>query len=447
MLYSGIQAAIIRKTYPELLSNHIRKLLVEYPFLKAWYKAGEKAVIFPNGSVLELKYLSNEQDVYGYQGIEYDIICLDEATQHSEEVFKILKTSLRSDPRLIARYKDFKPFFLLTGNPGGIGHQWVKRLFIDKNYNPNEKSSDYYFIQAKIYDNPLFLQANPEYIANLKELPTDLMRAYLDGDWTVFVGQFFTDWRDDIHIVEPFEIPQDWTRIFSCDWGYSPHPFHVGWYAIEPNTGKIYKYREYEDYEKAPDELANEILKKSEEETLAFGVGDTQMWAQNPFQTKSELGWKQEAYTDKSIALQMNNIFISKLKLQMFQANKDRATGWVELKKLMKWEGDVTEVGRVLRREPKFFVFKTCATTVARYPNMIHSELRPGDMVKQDGDDAIDTDRYAVMAIQEKRPQNVVNYLENEIKAIDKWEERLKVLYKNSKLIYDEREQKPERLY
>ena len=416
--YSGIQAVIIRRTFPELLANHIRKLFVEYPFVKDWYKAGEKAIYFPNGSVLELKYLSNVSDVYTYQGIEYDFIMLDEATQHEEEVFKILKTSLRSDPKVIEANPGFKPFFLMTGNPGGVGHGWIKRLFIDRDFNVNERSDDYYFISAKVHDNPIFLNANPDYLANLQELPTDLRRAYLDGDWHVFVGQFFSDWRDDIHIIEPFEIPESWLRYFSLDWGYSPHPFHVGWYAVDPYEN-VYKYRELTDVETPPKEVAQRILEYSRDENLEYGIGDTQMWEQNPFQTRGE-AQRTEVPTDKSIALQINEI-LQRQGLSMMQANKSRVTGWTNLKTLMKWEADYNEDGtRNVTREPQFKIFKTCSVTIGAYPNMIHSLLKPEDMQKIDGDDPCDTDRYAIMAISGKEMPATRNYRDSEQTELDK---------------------------
>ena len=419
MKHSGIQGVIIRRSFPELLANHIRKLFVEYSFLKDWYKAGEKAIYFPNGSVLELKYLSNVQDVYTYQGIEYDFIFLDEATQHEQEVFKILKTSLRSDPKTIAKNPTFKPFFLLTCNPGGVGHGWVKRLFIDGDFNPMESPKDYHFIPAKIYDNQLFLKANPGYLANLKELPTDLMRAYLDGDWNVFVGQFFSDWRDDLHVIEPFELPVEWVKFFAVDWGYSPHPFHVGWYAFDGHT--VYKYREHTGIETPPKELGQQILDLSiEDKGIEFGVGDTQMWEQNPFYGSSE-GRKQEVFTDKSIALQINDVLGSR-GLTMMQANKSRNTGWVQVKTLLKWKADLNADGtRNVVESPRLKFFKTCPVTIGAYPNMIHSELKPEDMQKIDGDDPCDTDRYAMMAIFEQKMPKIRNYrVEAERTEVDK---------------------------
>ena len=397
MMYPGTTGVIIRKTFPELLANHIRKFFVEHPYIKQWYKAGEKAIYYPNGSVTDFKYLAATNDVYTYQGIEYDDITLDEATQHEEEVFKILKTSLRSDPSVIKRNPDFKPSFLLTGNPGGIGHGWVKRIFVDRDFNPEETPADYDFIHAKIYDNPIFIKANPQYLKNLEDLPIDLRRAYLDGDWDIFIGQFFTDFRRDIHGIEPFTISDSWGKVIAIDWGYSPHPFHVGWYAMD-FQGNIFKYRELEGLETPPDELAKKVLDSSKhDQNIQVCVGDTQMWELNPFSKMP----KGEAYSDKSIAAIINSIFTPE-KLTMLQANKARITGWTNIKTLMKWKGELQSDGhRKLIEEPKYRIFNTCKTTLATYPNMIHSELKPEDMQKMDGDDPCDTDRYGLMVIKE----------------------------------------------
>jgi len=137
-----------------------------------------------------------------------------------------------------------------------------KETFYRQEVDPNEKPDDYYFISAKLWDNRLFLDANPWYLDNLNELGSDLRTAYLDGDWNVFIGQFFGDWREDIHIVEPFDIPKEWNKIVSIDWGYSPHPYHVGWYAINPNTMEKYKYREKEGFDTPPDRLLNGVRMK-----------------------------------------------------------------------------------------------------------------------------------------------------------------------------------------
>jgi phage terminase large subunit len=445
MQFSGISAVIVRKTYPELLANHIRKLFQEYPFIKEWYRAAEKTVYFPNGSTLELNHLAVTADVYNYQGIEYDIIFLDEATQHEEEVFKILKTSLRSDPKIRNKYPNFKPFFLLTGNPGGIGHSWVKRLFVDKDYLPNESKEDYHFIQAKIYDNFIFLEANPEYLRNLQDLPEELQRAYLDGDWTVFVGQFFNDYRRQVHGIKPFEIDKEWVKIFSLDWGYAPHPFHCGWYAINENV--IVKYRELEGREMSPIEVADQIIELSVEDgSLYYGVGDTQMWEQNPFQSAYEAS-QGEIYSDKSIALQINDV-LAKAGMTMMKANKARITGWTNLKTLMKWKGEYTDTGVKITEPPCYRVFENCVKTLVAYPSQIYDNLKPGDMKKQDGDDPCDSDRYAIMAIWDKYSFDVRSYFVEEhaiSKEKDIFDKALKKEYPG--LIFAEEEPEENVLY
>ena len=406
--YAGTTGVVIRKTYPELLANHIRKMFVEYPNTRMWYKSSEKAIYYPNGSITEFKYLQSTDDVYNYQGIEYDDITLDEATQHDEEVFKILKTSLRSDPKVIKRHPDFKARFLLTGNPGGIGHGWVQRIFVNRDFNQDENPEDYHFIQAKIQDNPIFIEANPEYLQNLYDLPEALRRAYLEGDWTVFIGQFFSEFRKDIHCIEPFEIPDEWEKLFSLDWGYSPHPFHCGWYTMNRETNTIYKYRELEGLETAPRDIAEQIVELSKEDKhLYFGVGDTQMWEQNPFQTISEAR-QEEVVTDKSIALQINDVLNPKL--DMLKANKARITGWTNLKTSLQWKGEVRDGEHVIVKKPHYYIFKTCPITLAAYPNQIHANLKPGDMLKQDGDDPCDTDRYALMAFSDNKVPDIMQW-------------------------------------
>lgn len=394
--YPGTTGVIIRRTHPELLANHIRKFFLEYPQTKQWYRAGEKAIHYPTGSITEFKHLSNTQDVYDYQGLEYDDITLDEATQHDGEVIRVLRTSLRIDPKVKARNPIFRPCFFLTGNPGGIGHSEVKRLFIDRKFKTGEDKEDYYFLQAKIFDNPLGMKANPDYLNTLLALPDDFRRAYLEGDWTVFIGQFFKDFRKDIHGIDPVEIPDEWGKMFSLDWGYFPHPFHVGWYA-QDFEGNVYKYRELEGVETPPDEVGGMIGELSKEDQgLCYGVGDTQMWALNPFSRS-----KGEMVSDKSIATMVNST-LAKRKMVMLKANKARIPGWTHLRSMLKWEGGHDDSGRRhFTREPKYRIFNTCPLTLSSYERQVHSSLRPEDMLKQDGDDPCDTDRYALMYIRE----------------------------------------------
>src|SRR3990167_1368528 len=169
----------------------------EYPATAQWFHRGEKAIFWPNGSITEFSYLSNTDDVYTYQGREYEDISIDEITQHEEEVFKILRSSNRTTN------PDIKPSMLLTGNPGGIGHAWARRIFVDRDFKPEENPKDFDFVQAKVWDNKALMDADPEYVKRLEDLPEDKRRAYLEGDWDVFAGQVFSEFRREKHVISP----------------------------------------------------------------------------------------------------------------------------------------------------------------------------------------------------------------------------------------------------
>ncbi|MBQ9992277.1 MAG: phage terminase large subunit, partial [Firmicutes bacterium] len=175
--YAGIKILILRRTYPELRENHIRplqKLLKDI----AEYKETEKVFNFPNGSRIKFGYCDSEVDTLQYQGQEYDIIFIDEATQFTEYQFQTLTACLRGA-------NSFPKRIYLTCNPGGVGHNWVKRLFIDKHYKGSEEAADYRFIKAGVYDNPVLLQHDKGYVKMLENLSPRLQKAWLYGDWDI----------------------------------------------------------------------------------------------------------------------------------------------------------------------------------------------------------------------------------------------------------------------
>lgn len=267
--YPGLNALIMRRTLPELRENHVIPLLKELKGA-AKYNAAERVFKFPNGSRLRLGYCDSASDVYQYQGQEYEVIGLEEATHFTEEQMQFLTTCNRTVRR------DFSPRMYYTCNPGGIGHGWVKRLFIDRTYRRGERAADYRFIPARIYDNPALITADPEYLRQLENLPEELRRAYLDGDWDVLAGQFFREFSRAKHVIEPFELPSWWRRFRSIDWGYND-PCAVLWHAVD-GEGRVYTYRElYLRYTRA-DQVAERIRRESEGEDIAYTVASPDMW-------------------------------------------------------------------------------------------------------------------------------------------------------------------------
>ncbi len=209
--YPSIRCLLVRRSLSELKANHVRPLLSEYEGLID-YSESEKRLSFPNGSSIALGYCSSIRDTLRYQGQEYDIIAIDEATQLTEYQFEIFKACLRG-------VSDCPRRMYLTCNPGGIGHAWVKRLFVDRDYREGEDPADYRFIAARVYDNPILLEKDPDYVKSLESLPDKLREAWLHGRWDVFSGQFFPEFSPAVHTVEAHELPPLSRRFLAFDYG------------------------------------------------------------------------------------------------------------------------------------------------------------------------------------------------------------------------------------
>ena len=212
LCYPGIRCLLVRRSYAELKANHVRPLEEEYGELLT-YRESDKSLLFPNGSRITLGFCASDRDTLRYQGQEYDIIAIDEATQLSEYQFSIFKACLRG-------VSDAPRRMYLTCNPGGVGHAWVKRLFVERQFYDGENPDDYRFIPAQVYDNPVLMKAEPDYVRQLESLPKKLKEAWLYGRWDVFEGQFFPEFRPEIHVCAPAAIPRDLRCFISLDYGF-----------------------------------------------------------------------------------------------------------------------------------------------------------------------------------------------------------------------------------
>ena len=249
--YPGIKVMIVRRTYPELQENHILPLCAMLRCLDddpaeriAAYNDAKKHIVFPNGSRILFRYCDCDKDAARFQGTEVDVLFIDEATQHSEAQMHALRACVRG-------VNNYPKRIYCTMNPGGVGHGWVKRLFIDRAFRDGEDPADYVFIPAKVYDNQVLMQRDPGYLKRLEALPPARRRAHLEGDWNVYEGQVFAEWRDDpahyadgkwTHVIEPFDIPDTWRVYRSFDFGYAK-PFSVGWWAVDFD-GRLYRILE-----------------------------------------------------------------------------------------------------------------------------------------------------------------------------------------------------------
>ncbi len=265
--FPGIKCLLIRRSLGELKSNHLAPLLAEYgEILK--YNEGERAVVFQNGSRIILGFCSCDRDVLRYQGQEYDIIAIDEATQLSEYQFSIFNASLRG-------VNDFPKRMYLTCNPGGVGHSWVKRLFIDRDFHDDEDPLEYNFIQALVYDNDVLLKSDPSYVKQLNSLPKRLRDAWLYGRWDVFEGQFFSEFREEIHIVGADFIPKNTKRFLAFDYGFD---MLAALLLAKDFDGNLYVEAELCVPNLTLGEAAERIVKFLGETCVEYAVASPDLW-------------------------------------------------------------------------------------------------------------------------------------------------------------------------
>ena len=262
--YPGIQILLLRRTFPELRENHINPLQ-RWLYGFARYKDSTKEFLFPSGSRIKLGYLSEEGDTLQYQGQAYEVIGMEEATQFSESQYYAMTECCRLAGQLKEK---FTPRMYFTCNPGGVGHAWVKRLFIDRRYREGEREEDYVFIPSTVYDNRYLISENPEYVRNLESLPPLRRRAMLEGDWDAYEGQYFTEFDRKRHEIEPFAIPEDWHRFAALDYGLDMTA--CLWFAYPPDRRRIVVYRELYCPDLVLSQAAEKILEANQSDPVRY---------------------------------------------------------------------------------------------------------------------------------------------------------------------------------
>ena len=338
--YAGIRTVIIRRTFPELRENHVGalyELAVKTGLAK--YSETHKSFDFINGSQIKLGYLDTETDLLQYQGQEFDVIAIDEATQLYERAFAVLAASLRGA-------NDFPKRMYLTCNPGGVGHGWVKRLFIDRAYREGENGEDYRFIPARVYDNAVLMESNPDYVKQLEMLPPELRRAWLFGEWDVFAGQFFTEFDERIHSAR-LTVPKNAEHYCALDYGLD---MLAALFIAVDEKGRAYVYDEIYESGLIVSEAAEKIRRKSEGDTIFIAPQDL---------------WSRQKDSGKSIAelFAAGGVYLTRL-------CPERIAGWLALKEWLKTD----ENGRAMMQ-----IDVKCKNLLRTLPLLMHDARRQGD--------------------------------------------------------------------
>lgn len=344
--YAGIRMLILRRTFVELRENHIKPMHRELRGI-ATYRETDKTFTFPNGSQIIFGHCANEADVEIYQGSEYDVIFLDEATHFTEYQFKTLSASIRG-------VNGFPKRMYLTCNPGGVGHFWVKRLFIDKMYVGKERPEDYTFIQANVYDNSVLMERDPDYVQFLETLPEGKREAWLYGDWDVLEGRYFKDFDRALHVIEPFEIPRDWRRYFVMDYGMD---MLAGYWIAVDWSGKAYVYREvYESGLKISEAAARIVSAMPEDEMVDVYLAPPDLWNR-----------RQDTGRPAAEIFAEGGVPITK-------ASNNRVHGWYDLAEWLK-----PVMGEDGKKTANLLFFSTCPNIIRCLPSLVHDEKNPND--------------------------------------------------------------------
>ena len=397
--YPGIKILITRRTYKELFNNHIAPLSQMLAGV-ARYNKSDKLFTFPNGSTIAFGYCATDADLGQYQGAEYDVWFADEAGQFREEWLKQINACVRG-------VNGFPKRTYYTLNPGGPSHGYFKRVFVDRDFREDEHPEEYRFIQALVSDNAALQESQPDYVRTLEALPPKIRAAWLYGDWNIFEGQFFEDFRTVpdkescknagitteqaaaegrwVHVIEPFDLnvgeKRGWNIMRSYDFGYNK-PFSLGYWAVDYD-GTLYRILEIYGCTKTP----NEGWKWTPEEQFRYfrdfesqhpwlkgrkivdSVADPAIW---------------DASRGESIAetAERYGIYFS-------PGDNKRIAGWMQVHYRLQFDDN---------GYPRMYVFNTCKAFIRTMPLMMYSDTKPEDLDTTLEDHCPDEVRYMCMS-------------------------------------------------
>lgn len=391
---------LLRRTNDELRELKWESMKL---YKKIWpdavWKEKDSMWVMPSGAKLWMTYIDRDEDVMRYQGQAFSWIGIDELTQYSTPfAWNYLKSRLRSTDPELQRHLRMRA----TTNPGGPGHHWVKKMFVDpappgksfwatdengeilrypeEHHDPNKAGKPLFkrkFIPATLKDNP-YLYEEGTYERSLMGLPEDQRRKLLDGDWSVMEGAAFAEFNPKYHVCTPFDIPSDWRRFRAADYGYSS-PSAVLWIAIDPSYETLYIYRELYKKGLTGQALAHEVLTLEQEEKISYGILDSSVW-------------HQRGHDGPSIAEEMIKYGCRWRPSDRGQGSRTAGKNRLhELLKLREFDGE--------KKIPGLIIFDTCRQLIADLPSLPRSPDGGEDIDDRvQNDHTYDALRYGIMS-------------------------------------------------
>ncbi|CAN5467539.1 terminase family protein [soil metagenome] len=366
----NIRVGLFCETYGELVDRQVSKIKLEFPeWLGTCTKSQTEGFNFKlkdefGGGTIALRNLDNPEK---YKSTEFAAIAVEELTHNTEDVFTALRSRLRW-PGVE------RPKFAAATNPGGIGHAWVRQLWIDQDFPEHMKAiaHEFKFIPALVSDNP---HVDPEYKRlNLDTLPEQERKALAEGDWNQFSGQYFTQWREEVHAIAPIEIPWYWKIERVGDWGEAA-PCAILWIATDTEG---FKYVIGEVYGKGMSIERQAALIHAFEKgknIQKVGILDSAC-----FTTSGMTRSLAEQYEDYGVRWTPSA-----------KGPGSRIPGWRMIRKALQFERDAD--GRV-QSPPNLRVFKTCTNLIRTLPSLIHDKHKVEDLDTKGDDHLADALRY-----------------------------------------------------
>jgi hypothetical protein len=383
-----------RRTLKQLEEAIARSHQLYGPLGAKWHES-KSTWTFPNRARLKFRYLERDADAEEYQGHSYTRVYIEELTNFPDPgpVMKLMAT-LRSGAGVPGRFR-------ATGNPGGPGHNWVKMRYIDPapaGYVPIASPPDpetgeilkRVFIPSRLQDNSALMSRDRTYVSRLRLAGSDtLVRAWLDGDWSVIQGAFFDNWRPARHVIRPFTIPKSWPRFRAFDWG-GAKPFAALWGALSDGSipgiprGCIVIYREWYGCVEGQanvglkmrnEKIAEGIVERTGDEEMADSVADPAIFTEAGGPSIGEVMYRAGA--------------------QFRRADHKRIPGWQQVRGRLEGNDD---------GEPMLLVTTACPHLIRTLPALQHDEHDPEDVDSESEDHAPDTLRYLCMTRPYHRP-------------------------------------------
>lgn len=421
LAHPRFKGIVFRRSFPQLEESLIPRSAEYYKPLGGNYNGSKHVWDFPSGATIRFSYLDRDENARDHDTAEYNYLAFDELTGFTEFMYIYLLSRVRTSS------KDLPAIVRSASNPGNIGHSWVKSRFVDPHRYGNKIISDQItkskriFIFAKATDNPYLMDADPGYVDRLRNLPEAEQKAKIEGDWDVFSGQVFTEFRprrfpnepdNALHVIDPFSIPAYWPRILSIDWGYTASTI-AHWSAVSPD-GRVFVYREYAAKKTSIKQWGADIARLSElDDNIVARILDPSAWKEEGHEKSIAqqlidiCGYDFERADNARIAGKQN--FHDFLRFQPRASRYVPHTGYSEedAQYILRNQGlkayheyrELFEPEKPEMNLPRLQIFNNCPELIKVIPLCIYDERRKEDVAAFDGDDAYDCIRYNLMAV------------------------------------------------